>query len=99
MHMYGTIFRLRVKPGAGDQVSREMQSQADESIPGHVATVAYQSDARPDEFWVSVVFESREAYLANAESPAQDSRYRRLRDLLVEDPEWHDGEVVHRMSR
>ena len=32
--------------------------------------------------------------VANADSPAQDARYRQFRALLEADPEWHDGEIV-----
>jgi hypothetical protein len=41
-----------------------------------------------------VVFESKEAYVRNAESPKQDAEYRKLRALLEADPEWHDGTLV-----
>jgi hypothetical protein len=39
-------------------------------------------------------FDSKESYFANAASPEQHASYRRLRELLTDDPEWHDGEVV-----
>jgi hypothetical protein len=32
--------------------------------------------------------------LRNAEDPAQDATYRKLRELPESDPEWHDGEVL-----
>ncbi len=48
---------------------------------------------------VAVVFESREAYRANAESSEQHQRYLEMRELLAEDPEWFDGEVVHAYMR
>ena len=41
-----------------------------------------------------VVFESREAYWANAQSPDQNQRYQEMRALMLADPEWHDGEIV-----
>ncbi len=43
---------------------------------------------------MTVVFASEEAYRRNAESPAMDVSYRRLRELMVDDAEWHDGEVI-----
>ncbi len=92
--MYGTIARMRVRPDA-DGVDQVLRRQVEEQIPGHVATYVYRSDADPNELYVSVLFESREAYVANAESPEQDTRYRELRQLLEADPEWHDGEVVY----
>ena len=37
---------------------------------------------------------SQFVYVANANSPEQDARYRQLLALLEEPPEWHDGEIV-----
>jgi hypothetical protein len=44
---------------------------------------------------LAVVFDSKEAYEANANSPEQHQRYLEYRDLLAADPEWHDGDIVH----
>jgi len=46
-------------------------------------------------FILVVLFDSKENYVANANSPEQDKEYRKLRDLLAADPHWHDGEVIH----
>jgi hypothetical protein len=40
------------------------------------------------------VFESKEAYWANAQSPEQNARFLQLRALLLDDPQWHDGVIV-----
>ncbi len=37
-------------------------------------------------------FESKAAYVANADDPAQDAWYRQLRTLLRADPQWEDAE-------
>jgi quinol monooxygenase YgiN len=96
--MYGTIARMRVRPDSGglDQVMRSLMEQI---IPGHLATYVVRSDDDPNELYLTVLFESRAAYVANAESPEQDARYRELRQLLAADPEWHDGEVVYQQVR
>jgi heme-degrading monooxygenase HmoA len=92
--MYGTVARLRI-PANHREALTELGHQIEiERPPGLIATYVYQTDADPDEYYLTVLFESRAAYLANAESPEQDRRYRRLRELLAADPEWHDGEVV-----
>jgi hypothetical protein len=44
---------------------------------------------------MAVVFSSKEAYVKNAESPEQNSRYEAFMELLEGPPEWHDGEVVY----
>lgn len=93
--MYGTIGRMHTRPGA--EGAHEMLERQYEQvkIPGHVASYLYRSDADPREFFLCVLFESKEAYEANARSPEQDARYRQLRQLLESDPEWRDGEVVY----
>ncbi|MBK9093643.1 MAG: hypothetical protein IPM84_12905 [Anaerolineae bacterium] len=51
-------------------------------------------DADPGELFLVAVFESKEAYWANAQSPEQSERFMQLRALLLADPEWHDGAIV-----
>lgn len=92
--MYGTVARLTAKPGsreALDEISRQVQ---DDKPPGLLASYIYQMDSDPNEYYLAVVFESRESYRANAESPEQHARYEKWRAQLQADPEWHDGEVV-----
>jgi hypothetical protein len=55
----------------------------------------YRTDANPNEQVMAVGFTNREAYWANAGSPEQHARYLRLRELLVADSTWHDGEIVY----
>ena len=90
--MYGTIAKLRVKPGKIE----ELKQWADRSEPplGGVSIIAYQMDADPSELYMAVLFESREAYVANAQSPQQHERYLQILPLLEGEPEWHDGKVV-----
>jgi len=92
--MYGTVARLQVKPGVEARLNDLSQQQAGRTPPGLVASYVYQTDADPAVHYLVVLFESKAAYLANAADPAQDAMYRQLRELLVADPEWHDGEVV-----
>jgi quinol monooxygenase YgiN len=94
--MYGTVARFRLKPGVEEtqlmELSRELEGRP---IPGFVAEYTYRMDSDPHEYYFAVVFESKEAYFANANTPEQDAFYRKFRELLVDDPEWHDGEVVY----
>jgi quinol monooxygenase YgiN len=97
MNMYGTIARLCIKPGMEDQFRQLLQEQAHPFETGQVAGFAtsyvYRMDADPNDFFVAAVFESREAYWANAQRPEQDARYSRWLPLLEGEPEWHDGEI------
>ena len=91
--MYGTVARLRVKPGMEEQLTALGREQGAQ-IPGLVAQYVYRLDLSPNEFYLVVAFENREAYHANAASPEQQARYAQVRALLEADPEWHDGEIV-----
>ena len=93
--MYGTVARLQVKPGAEKQLIEMSQNDMDSQMRGYVGQYVYRMDADPNEYYLVVIFESKEAYFANADSPEQDARYRAFRALLEQDPEWHDGEIVY----
>jgi heme-degrading monooxygenase HmoA len=92
--MYGTVARMRIKPGAEEKL-QQFSREADEvGIPGLVFQHIYRLDANPNEVILAVGFESKEAYVANAKSPEQNARYEQYRALLTADPEWNDGEIV-----
>lgn len=92
--MYGTIARMRLKPGAEERMKVLMAEYDDTKVPGFKGEIVYRSDRDPNEYWMAVVFESKSAYQANAGSPEQHQRYQQYRELLEADPEWHDGEVA-----
>ena len=90
--MYGTVARIKIDPARVDELKAlgNYMSMA----PGQVAGYVYQMDADPGELFLAAVFESKEAYWANANSPEQHERFMQLRALFQEDPQWHDGEIV-----
>ena len=95
--MYGTIAKLKVKEGReGDLLAHLEQYRTGDLARGFVASAFYRAD--DGAHWLAVVFESKQAYQANADSPEQDARYREFRGLLDADPEWHDGEVLQRLT-
>jgi hypothetical protein len=89
--MYGTIAKLIAKPGAVEEIKR---MESGRRPAGYVGSYVYQSDQNANELWLVVMFESKETYLANADSPEQDAEFKRLMNYLVTDPDWHDGEIV-----
>jgi heme-degrading monooxygenase HmoA len=93
--MYGTVARMRAKPGMEQQLRDMMLQEMGRSIPGYKTTYVFQMDAAPNTYMIAVVFESREAYVANANSPEQDAEYRKMLDLLEGPPEWNDGQIVY----
>jgi quinol monooxygenase YgiN len=92
--MYGTVARLRVKPGLEAKFVELGRAFEAMHIPGHVTTYVYQMDSDPNEFYMAVVFTDKAAYHANADSPEQHARFLELMSLLEGEPEWHDGEIV-----
>ncbi len=90
--MYGTIAKVTAQPDKIEAL-RALAAQL-ELAPGQIARYVYRMDANPQEYMLVAVFESREAYRANAENPDQHERFMELRTLLAADPEWHDGEIV-----
>jgi quinol monooxygenase YgiN len=92
--MYGTVARMQLKPGAAPLFEAWFEGIVNAIKPqGMVSTTIFRTDDDPNVCWLSVIFESKEAYEANAASPNQNDRYVRLRSCLEADPEWHDGEV------
>ncbi len=90
--MYGTIARVKIDPTKIEELKAVGDSMG--TAPGEVAGYVFQMDADPGELFLVAVFESREAYWANAQSPEQHERFLQLRALLLEDPEWHDGAII-----
>jgi len=93
--MYGTVARIRIKPGMEARYLALERALEARQVPGFVALITYRLDAHPNEYYCAVVFESKDAYIANAANPAQDAVYRQLRELLAGDPDWHDGEIIY----
>ena len=84
-----------LKPGMEKQLLEQFRIFEAAKVPGVVATYCYRMDSDPNEHYMAVVFSSKEAYRANAESPEQDARYRQMLTLLAGEPEWYDGEIIY----
>jgi quinol monooxygenase YgiN len=93
--MYGTVARLRLKPGAEAKIAELMRQYETLNIPGQRATYMYRMDNDPTVLMMAVVFDDRASYVANANSPEQNARYLQMVELLEGAPEWHDGEIVY----
>jgi quinol monooxygenase YgiN len=91
--MYGTIARAKVKSGALEALQSIAEAET-ERAPGYVAQYVYQMDDDPNELYIAVIFESKEAYVANAQSPEQHARFEKMMECFTAEPEWHDGEIV-----
>ena len=97
--MYGTVARMRLKPGMEERMRTMSREENAAQIPGFIGQYVYRMDNDPNEFYLAVIFESKEAYFANANSPEQNERYQYMVEMLDAPPEWHDGEIVYAWSR
>ena len=92
--MYGTVARLEVKPGKFKELQKWAENHPMPDSPGAVAGYAFRADDDANEGYLVVVFESEDAYKANAERPETDREFREMMQWLESEPEWHDGTVV-----
>jgi len=94
--MFGTVARIKTKPGAGQELQQVLNQWVEERGPssGQVGHYLFKLDDRPDEYIMVPLFKDRDAYYRNAEDPGTDKHFQKLRKLLVSDPEWNDGEVI-----
>ncbi len=92
--MYGTVARLRLKPGMEQRMQALSDEQTAAAMAGFVGNYVYRMDNDPNEFYLVVVFDSKESYVANAQSPEQNERFQQMMELMAAEPEWHDGEIV-----
>lgn len=95
--MFGTIARLKVKPGQEQAVVNLFEEWGREFRPrvkGAVAGYLYHSEASADDYLMVIEFADRDSYGANAQAPGQQEWYQRLYENLTEDPVWEDGRIV-----
>jgi antibiotic biosynthesis monooxygenase (ABM) superfamily enzyme len=93
--MYGTIARMRLKPGQEAAMQAMTKEYETLNVPGYVSSTIYKMDGDSSEFYMCVVFADQASYRANAESPEQNDRYQKMVEMLDGEPEWHDGEIVY----
>jgi len=95
--MYGTVAILKPKQGMEKALVDEFDRWWSERRPrakGAVASTLHRNANNPSEVILSVVFDSKENYDANANDPEQDKWYQQMRANLESDPRWMDGEVL-----
>lgn len=94
--MYGTIARLHPAAGRDQELESLMAGWRREraSVRGYVASYLVRPDHNPYDrptLFLVAIFQDAQSYAANANDPAQDEWYRKLRAMLDDDPEWMDG--------
>ena len=92
--MYGTVARLKMKPGQRDEMVARFGQGGMPLDPGEVSGHFFALDNDPDGAFIVAIFTDKEAYIANAQRPETHERYLQLRAFLAEDPVWFDGTVI-----
>ena len=95
--MYGSIFRMKLKPGQEQKLINffeEWERERKPKIQGTVHNIVLKPDNKPNELIGVAMFPDETSYTANADDPEQDEWYRKMRGLLEEDPAWEDGEYI-----
>ena len=91
--MFGTVGRLKVKPGKLDELIATFNADQRE-VDGSMGWYLYKVEGKDDELILAVVFRDKESYFANADDPSQDEAYRKMVALLEGPPTWEDGEII-----
>lgn len=97
MGKHVTFWKMKAAPGKRDELITMMSDQATSAemrTAGWELDIAGSSKDNPDEIWGCVVWDTSERYYANADSPAQNAIYEKMRALLASDPEWHDCDLL-----
>jgi quinol monooxygenase YgiN len=92
--MFGTIARMKLKPGAYEKMQASMKDREAQDVKGFLFNTVYRSQTDPDEVWLVVGFEDEASYRANAEDPRTDEMAQQMQQMMAAPPEWHDGEIV-----
>ena len=92
--MFGTVARMKFKPGAYEKMQDLMKEFEQRQVKGFLFNAVYRSQSDPDEVWLIVGFEDEATYRANAEDTQTDQMTQQYQQLLAAPPEWHDGEIV-----
>ena len=95
--MFGTVARVRVKPGHEKELAEMAAEITEANPPGFVTNYILQSKDDPQEKWMVAIFESEKAYYDNAEDPQTNAQYEKWMEIVEGAPEWHDVhvEAVH----
>ena len=92
--MFGTIARVRLKPGKKEALRHAMAEEDTAEISGWIADYLFESSQEAQVCYLVAFFKDEASYIANADSSAQHERYLKFRACLVDDPEWNDGHVI-----
>ena len=90
---YGSIANIQVKKGHEEELLTVFNSNGPKP-EGMIAWFVMNPDEKDE--WIGVaVFESQDAYVANANRPEQHESFLKMMEHLESEPTWTDGFYVH----
>ncbi len=92
--MFGTVARMKFKPGGFEKMQKLMEGMEGRQAKGFQFMAVYRSTSDPDETWLTIGFQDEASYRANADDPDTNRMFQSYQELLAAPPEWHDGEIV-----
>jgi len=92
--MFGTVARMKFKPGSYEKMQDLMKGFEEQKVKGFLFNAVYRSKSDPDEVWLVIGFEDEASYRANADDPKTDQMAQQYQPLMAAPPEWHDGDIV-----
>jgi hypothetical protein len=90
MAQFGSVFRMKPKPGKKAELLKLFTTDDGRKIDGFI--VAHAIDAG-DEVWGVAVFRDEASYRKNADDPKQHEEFLKMMELIESEPEWHDGTI------
>jgi len=92
--VYGTLGRMKVKPGKVDDVVGHLKNPpSGEARKGYRGAYLLVAD-EGEEVVVAVMYEDKDAYFTMVHDPATEANYPKLLELLEDEPTWTDGEWI-----
>ncbi len=89
--MFGTVGRLKVKPGKMQEVRDSMLDPQGAGARGFRG-LYFLVPEEGNEAVVAVIFEDKETYFQMVHDPKTDENFGKLMALLEGEPSWSDGE-------
>ncbi len=94
--MYGTISRVKVKPGHEkdlETLEQEFMEKIRPTIDGKVVWYRGTQNDHPDVTVSIFLCETKQAYMKLADDPAMDALFQRMMEHYQDEPSWEDVQI------
>ena len=92
--MYGTLGRMRPKPGKRDELVALLRTPpSGAAANGYRSAFLLKAD-EGDDVVVAMMYEDKDAYTAMVHDPQTDANFGTIMELLEGEPTWTDGEWI-----